>query len=648
MAEASRLEQANQPAQAEVIYRAIATQLPAWDVPMAKLASIAFRAGRREEALEWLQRASAANPTNVNHLGNLAVVLTELGRFSQAIDTFTAALRLQPDNPHLHGNLGNVFHQMKLYDKALASYHTALSLNPNIPEVWLNAGNTLSELHRFHDAVEAQERALALKPDLPEAWVGLGNAARHAGQMDRAIQAFNRALELRPDLGDAYTGLGAAYHLIGRLREANDHYRRGADITGRPEVADGLLVSLHLDESADPQSLFREHTAWNQKYARPLASEIQPHPTSPDPNRRLRIGYVSAYFNSRPVGRFLTPLFENHDHSAFEIVCYSDLRQGDAVTDSLRARTDLWRDTLILDDAQLASQIRDDRIDILIDLGMHTRGNRMLTFARIPAPVQVTYLAYCSTTGLDTIDYRLSDPFLDPTDDDQPFYSERTIRLNSYWCYPPPDNAAEPGPLPATQTGHITFGCLNDFSKVTNASLEMWGRAMSQTPNSRLILHSYEGGHRAHVLDTFAKHGVDPARIKFVAMQPTAQYFATYHDIDIALDPTPWCGGTTTCDALYMGVPVVTLSSRTAISRGGASILGQLALTQWVAKDPAQYIQIAKDLASNLPKLAQTRRELRDTMRRSRLMDGHAFARDFEDKLRTMWKNWCARQKSGS
>jgi protein O-GlcNAc transferase len=349
---------------------------------------------------------------------------------------------------------------------------------------------------------------------------------------------------------------------------------------------------------------------------------------------------VSAYFNDRPVGRFLTPLLSNHDRSQFEIFCYSDIRSPDSTTDKLRGWTDAWRETVAMNDGRFAELVRSDAIDILVDLGMHTRGNRMLAFARKPAPIQVTYLAYCSTTGLQTIDYRLSDPHLDPDDRDQTCYSERTIRLKSYWCYPPPADAPPVNNPPFATVGTITFGCLNDFSKVNPRVLSLWARILRTLPNSRLLLHCPPGNHRQRISSLFQSSGVDPNRIELMPMLIMPDYFRLYHHIDIALDPTPWPGGTTTCDSLWMGVPVITTTAKTAVSRGGASILSQLSLTDFVAADADQYVQLATTLASDTGRLSTLRLTLRDRMQSSPLMNAPGFTKDIEAAFKEMWETW--------
>jgi predicted O-linked N-acetylglucosamine transferase (SPINDLY family) len=361
-----------------------------------------------------------------------------------------------------------------------------------------------------------------------------------------------------------------------------------------------------------------------------------------DADRRLRIGYVSPDLRDHVVGRFMLPLLANHDHQRFEIFCYADVARADAMTERLRSHADCWRNTAGLSDEQLARAVRDDRIDILIDLTMHMAGSRLLAFARKPAPVQVTYLAYCGTTGLEAMDYRLTDPHLDPPDATDE-YVEQSIRLpRTYWCYQPPDDAPEVSSLPMTRAGgRVTFGCLNNFSKVSQPTIETWAELLRAIPDARLILHAHAGAHRQRLLTRLGELGIDTGRIEFVGFAPTASYLATYHRIDVALDPFPYAGGTTTCDALWMGVPVVTLAGRTAVGRGGASILTNLGLPELVARSPEEYVQIALALARAPQRLERLRCSMRDRMGRSPITDAPGFACDVESAYRAMWARHC-------
>jgi predicted O-linked N-acetylglucosamine transferase (SPINDLY family) len=300
-------------------------------------------------------------------------------------------------------------------------------------------------------------------------------------------------------------------------------------------------------------------------------------------------------------------------------------------------------------EATLAAQIRDvDRVDVLIDLALHSAANALLAFARKPAPVQVTWLGYPSTSGMAAaMDFRLTDPYLDPPGSGvEANYAERSLRLpRTYWCYAPPPDAPDADavapPPPAGAAGYVTFGCLNQFSKVSSAARQAWARILADMPGSRLILHSLPGRHRVRVAEEFARAGVDPRRMEWVDKLPTRDYFATYHRIDVALDPFPFTGGTTTCDALWMGVPVVTLAGHRAVARAGLSILSNVGLPQLIARDVDEYVRIATDLAGDAERSAQLRATLRDRMRASPLMDAAQFARDFEEVIRTAWRRWC-------
>ena len=672
---AARHHATGQLAQAEALYREILAQAPNHAETFHRLGVLFFQTSRPDEASRFLARAIQLDPNQANYYSNLGVVLADRKQYPQAAEVLHKALSLRPDLPDTHNNLANVLNELGRTHEAVSSYQRAISLRPDYVEAHYNLGNVLLKLGQTKDSIAAQQRAISFRPAYAEAHCSLAAALRDDGQIEQAIAQYRKAIELRPDMGEAHNGLGAILQETGELEEALAFYRRAATLTTDPRVIDNLLVLLHLDPANDAQAIFEHHAGWNRDYARAFAPRT-PSFGDPDAQRRLRIGYVSANFNNHPVGRFLTPLLTNHDGNRFEIFCYSDTQQADATTNRLRSSCDHWHDTRLLSDEQLAQLIARNRIDILVDLGMHTKGNRIFVFARKPAPVQATYLAFCSTTALQTIHYRLSDPFLAraarvgvapaaplfpkppppaglarrPPDLSlrlgwqQPFYSERTVRLRSYWCYPPPQEAGEPGPLPATQAGHITFGCLNNFSKISRPALEMWLEILRSAPNSRLMLNAPEGNHRQRARARATDAGIDAERLEFVPHVPMPEYFRRYQQIDIALDPTPYCGGTTTCDALWMGVPLVTLPGQTAVSRGGASILSTLGLPELIAQSRDDYIRIAADLAHDLPRLSSLRATLRPSMQSSPLMDAPAFARDVEAAYRRMRQTWCEGQ----
>jgi predicted O-linked N-acetylglucosamine transferase (SPINDLY family) len=316
--------------------------------------------------------------------------------------------------------------------------------------------------------------------------------------------------------------------------------------------------------------------------------------------------------------------------------------QGDKVTRQMQDQVQHWRTIAGRTDSQVAAMIREDRIDILVDLAMHAAHNRLLVFARKPAPVQVTWLSYPGSTGLSTIDYRLTDPHLDPPALNETHYSEQSIYLpESFWCFDPLDTQPAVNASPCAQTGIITFGCLNNFSKINDGVLSLWATLLKTVSNSRLMLLTPEGSARGRVLDRLTASGIGADRVEFASKQPLLEYRRTYHRIDIALDPFPCGGGTTSCDALWMGVPVVTLTGKTAVGRAGASILANAGLPELIAASGEEFVRIAADLANNQPRLAELRATLRQRLEASPLMDAPRFARNMEAAYRRMWREWC-------
>ena len=531
--------------------------------------------------------------------------LKRSGRFSEAIGTYEQAIAIRPDFVEALNNLGNTLKQVGRIGEAIDAYQRAIALRPLDVEAFFNLGNTYSAMERLGEAIAAYRQALAVRPEDADVWVNLGNALRESAQTDEAITCYRQAIQ----------------------------------INGHPIAAGNLLYTLYLHPDASPQQILQAHRQWSERYARPLYQFIEPHRNDPSPDRRLKIGYVSNDLSMHPIGRFMLPLLAHHDRDSFEIICYAS-GPGDAMTPRLKSHAGLWRDTNNLSHEQLAAAVREDGIDILVDLALHTNGSRLATFARKPAPVQVTYLAYPGTSGLQTIDYRLTDGYLDPRASDEAYYTECSIRLGNYWCYAPLDEAPDIGPSPVSTSGNVTFGCFNKYNKVSSRSWEMWIEVLRQTPGSRIVVLSPQGPHRQQVLDRMSKAGVDLQRVEFVERVSLPEYFQRYHRIDIALDPFPCGGGTTTCDALWMGVPVVSLAGQTGISRAGFSILSAVGLGELVAHEPGQYVQIASSLARDRARLSELRSKLRSMMSNSPLMNAPAFAANVEGAFRQMWRAW--------
>ena len=605
-------------------------------------ANALLESGRTQEAMAAYRQALALRSDFAEAHYGLGCALRKAGELDQAMACFQRAVELKGDYGDAYNNLGMIFEEKGDFGLAITALSHAITINPDDFMAHNNLGIVYHTSGRSADAINEFRRTLEIRPGYPEALANLALVLSEIGQLQESIDYFNRALEQCPDQALALNNLANALKEMGRIDEALDVYRRATQTMNEPWAYDNLLFGLYTHPDYGPKEILEEHQGWARKFAEPLKPKSPVFDNHRTPDRRLRIGYVSPDFNEHPVGRFLLPLLSNHDREKFEIFCYSDVRLPDAVTEQLKIHTDVWRKTNGLTDERLAQMIRQDQIDILVDLTSHTKGNRLLVFARKPAPIQVTYLAYCGTTGLDTIDYRLTDPYLDPSENDDRFYSERSFRLPStYWCYLAPRLSPTVGPLPARENGYITFGCLNSFTKVSSVSWETWRQLLQRVPQSRLVLHAREGGHRQRVTDLLANHGVDPQRLEFIPRLAVDQYFNQYSRIDIALDPYPYPGGTTTCDALWMGVPVVSLIGKTAVSRGGYSILSNIGLPELVAQTPEQYVQTAAALAEDRQRLSDLRSGLRERMLASPLLDAPRFARDVETAFRQMWRQWC-------
>jgi protein O-GlcNAc transferase len=631
--------------------------------------------GRFAEAERTLRTVLTLQPADPASHHALALMRASQNDFSGAIAACRAALAIMPDFALAHNTLGTALQRLGQPREAIASFRAAVAAAPDFLEAWKNLGLALQEIGERLEAAaalraalrldltqsplhcqlgdvlaaggnlaEAEQEfrsALALDPNNLAARNNLGNLLQQKGDYASAIECYRAATEAHPTATGVLVNLARAWHEQGCLDEAIATYRQA--IVQAPDLAvahTGLLLALHYHPQTSAADLAAEHRSWAARHAAPLYGTIQAHRNSRQPDRRLRIGYVSPDLCHHPIARFLLPLLQQHDRRHFEIFAYSATLRPDEMTQRLRSHTDVWRDIALLNDEAATELIRRDQIDILVDLTAHTAGTRLLVFARKPAPVQVTYLSYCSTTGLETIDYRLSDPYLDPPETDLRNYTEKTVRLpETYWCYSAPELLVEPAPN--ANPSVMTFGCLNNFAKVTDAAVAVWARVLRAVPASRLLLFAPAGIPRDRVNRVFQAKEVDPARVDFVGRQDYRSYLATFDRIHIALDPFPFTGGTTTCDALWMGVPVVTRAGQTAVSRGGASLLSNTGLPDLIARTDDRYVEIATSLARDRTRLTDLRTTLRPRLQSSPLMNAPRFTRNVEHAFRAMWRTWC-------
>jgi len=633
-------------AEAEPIYRQVLAQQPDHPDALHLLGLIAHQVGRHADARLLIERAIARHPAAApaewhHHLGEARRGARDLPAAEAAL---RAAIQTDPAYADAHNALGQVRLDQQRLEDAAASFARAIELAPDLAPPHLNLGVARMMQGRFPEAVESLRRAVEFNPQLAPAWLNLGGALQSLRRIDEAADALERAVALDPT-PHALNGLGLLRMAQAQIDDAVAAFRRAVELDPTHATAhSNLLLALNYAEDVDENEFFAEHLRWAARHERPLVADRRPHANDRTPDhRRLRIGYVSPDFKQHPVGLYIEPAIAGHDRDQFEVFCYSDVAAGDEVTARLQQAADVWRTISSTSDAAVADIIRGDGIDILVDLAGHTARNRLRVFARKPAPVQVTYLGYCSTTGLSAMDYLLADAQLAPPGVHDRLATERVVvRLpRSCLCYVPPVVAAEVGPLPAESAGRVTFASLNRLSKMTPRMFDAWIEIVLKTPRSRLILHGDAGRHLDALRARWRERGIDGDRLEIVGRMSLAEYFQLHHRIDVALDPFPHNGGTTSRDALYMGVPVVTLAGPQPISRMGLSALATIGLSELVADSLPRYIALATALAGDLPRLAELRRTLRSRMAASPMMDAAGYVADLEAAYRAMWRKWC-------
>lgn len=604
---------------------------------------IAHRRGQHAAALELMNRSSTLAGDVPDYRCNRATVLLAMKRPQDALAELEFAQRLLPDNPEVLYNLGLARGALKQWDEAVTALRRHVELRPNSAAGLALLGEALRKTKQYAKAIDALQAATRLEPQNAATWISLGHALFETGHVEASIYDFIRAIELAPDNVEGHLGLAMALRDRGELETELAYYRRAIELNPADVSAhSALLVMFNFVPGVTHQELAREHALWNQRHAEPLAGEIRPHDNLKDPSRPLRVGFVSPDFLDHSVRFFLLPVLETIDRTNFQIHCYSNTDQSDHITRRIQSLSDGWHEIVQIPDHDLSEQIREQQIDILIDLSMHSSNNRALFFARKPAPVQAAWLAYPGTTGLTAMDYRLTDRFQDPEGQDESWSSERPMRLPDCWCCFGPGDERPPVQSPPVQkTGSITFGSLNAFRKINQPVLALWAQILRQMPDSTLMLVCPEGSPQAKVLEFMQLQGVSPSRIRLVPELSRDEYFRRYNQIDIALDPFPFNGMTTTCDTLWMGVPVITMPGVLPAGRVGSGLLTCVGLSDLVATDAEDYVKKACALAGDVSRLVELRQTMRDRMQASPLMDAQRFTRNFENALRSMWRAWC-------
>lgn len=603
----------------------------------ARLGSIQMTLGRLGEAVGNLHRAVEAAPDQGVLWNEYGVALAAAGRAQEAEDALRRALSLTPDIPQIHNNYGNVLRARGDYSGAVACYRAALDRNPDYLEARGNLGVVLQEAGDAAAAIECFETVLAARPDDGQTWTHLGTALASVGKLIEAEQAHRKAIALQPDSADPYNNLGIALKDLGRLDEARAAYQAALDRNPADAgVHSNLLMCLCYDPAADAAETIAMHRAWAERHAPERPAE--PFPAWDE--GPLRIGYLSPDFRDHSVAFFVESLFANHDPGRVALHCYSDAARADAVTARLRAPVAYWRDVYTDDDEALYRRIRDDRIQVLVDLAGHTANNRLPVFARRAAPVQATWLGYGMTTGMTQMDYLLSDDWVDPPGEPDEWCTEEIVRIPSgFMCYAPPAES----PLPARDDARpVTFGSFNNLSKMNDGVVALWARVLQAVPGSRLLLKSRQLGDpmvAEAMRAAFEREGIAADRLTFHGRTASrGAHFALYGAVDVALDTFPYNGATTTCEALWMGTPVVSLVGDRHVGRFGVTFLTRAGFPDWIAATPEAYVSVAARLATERPAPEAVRAAVAGSL----LVDGARAARDLEDAFLAMWQRRAA------
>ena len=635
--------------------------------------------GRHAKAVPRFEQAIALNPGLVEAHLNLGNALNETGRFEAARPCFERALALRPGIAEAHNGLGNVLLALGRPDEAGEYFQRAIALRSNYAEPYLGLGMVLHARGRYGEAAQQFKQAILIKPDFVSAFVRWGYALHEMRQFKAARACWEKVIEFEPERAEAYAGLGAELRAEGehalalaRFQQAlsldasnaqacnglgNALLTHGQAVEGLaylekaveivPEAfgyQSNLLFNLHYLPGLAARDIAERHRAFGERVEAPLKPCRAPHANVPDPERTLRVGFVSGDFWRHPVGFFMADLLAGLNETGLELYAYANQWLNDDLTDRVKPMFKGWCACKGLNDDDLAAQVRADGIDILVDLSGHTENNRLLMFAHKPAPVQVTYLGYPDTTGLSAIDYLLGDSRMFP-ESEEALYVEKPWRLpDTSLCFTPPELPVEVGILPAMRNGFVTFGCLNKAEKVSDAAVETWAKILHAVPGSRLVLQNKPYGDAAiatHMHSRFAAHGIEADRLDLIGALTWQEHMDAYNKVDIALDPFPYNGTTTSIEGLWMGVPLLALKGDRLVAHMGESILHAAGMPEWIATDEDDYVARAVAFASALRALADVRAGLRLRLLASPICDAPRFASNLEAAFWGMWRKWC-------
>lgn len=617
-----------------------------------KLGNLHMRSGRAEEAVHHYLQAAALSPGDADARFNLGVALGATGRHADADNAYAEALTLKPNHAGALANRTAVLHRLGRLSDALFAGSAAVEADAGSVAAWNNLCLVLLELGRMEEAVACIRHALALDPRDADSWNNCNRVLWEFGRVAEAETCARQALALDERHAPAWMGLANALYLASDIEGASTAYERAVALepegSPRAAAAHSAWLGLLVMRRHDPAEVYAEHRRWGRLYADPLTACAAPHANDRDPERKLTIGYVSGDLREHAISFFIEPVLKAHDRGRYRVLCYDNWNGSDAVNTRLRGYVDGWCKTAGMDDDALAARIRADGVDVLVDLSGHTLGHRLLALARKPAPVQANWLGYMHTSGMRAMDYHITDAYLDPPGATEPFYTEQLLRLTSAAAFMPSPDSPPVNALPALERGYVTFLSVNNYSKIGDDVIAAWCRILERVPGARLILVAAGG-------DTPEVAGQVHARFASLAAQPSladrvevrgrtdiAGFLRLFLEADIALDPFPYSGGTTSLHTLWMGLPIVALEGESEISRSTSGMLRACGLDDFVTGDIQEYVECAVKACEDTARLAALRGGLRERFGRSALCNAAQLTRELEGLYREMWRSYLA------
>ena len=615
------------------------------------LASLYFELKDYQKSLRYFEKVLSIDPYNIEAYNNLSVIFEKKESYKNAERLLKKAIKISPDYYLTYYNLGNLFAKMNKYNLAKKAFERSIELNPSFINAFDNLAYLYNLFNKFSKAAKISKKSIKIDPNNPISFNNLGYALKGQKKYNKSKSFLEIAIKLNPDYAEAHCNLGRIFIILGNYEYAIDHLKKSinCEIKKNQNISRFFIIflfNLNYSPNSSAEEVFSYYQQFDHKFGLPLQKEWQPFPLIKEPKSKLKIGYVSPDFKKHSVQHHLSPVLANHNHDQFEIYAFAELSEEDPITQQYKSYVDHWIPTQGLSDEEMVQKIRELQIDILVDLAGHTKDNRLLVFARKPAPVSLTWLGYGYTTGLSAIDYFLTDKITVPKGSEH-LFSEQIWQLNHYGhcCYQEQLDMGDVGPLPALDKGHITFGTLTRAIRINDRVIKAWSQILKRVKHSKLVINSADFSHyktKRMIISKFEEYGVKQNRLEVGYQSPP---WDTMRQIDIALDCFPHNSGTTLIEHLYMGNPFVTYSNRPSVGKIGASILTALGREEWVAYSEQEYIDKAIALATDTKKLASIRSSLREEMKRSPIMDHKGFVLELERTYQSMWDKWCAASK---